>query len=229
MLNPINIAGPDQRRKQLMQKLTQQAGQHGAVPMPPGAHGSAAALGAGTGFRSPGLRSNGGVQSTHGNNVLASILARLGVGGRAQDNEMSNGVGAPIGPYGPHYIPPPPANPGNPIPAGGQGGGGLLGGAASNGLTPPGAGVAGINAGTISFDPYAQPSGTGAGAANPNLSDPYAQPSGAGAGVGAVNAAGGRVPLGGGLYYDPSTGTVVNLGSGMGAASLLGGVGHSAI
>lgn len=218
MLSPINIAGPDQRRKQLVQKLSQQSQQHGSVPMPPGQHGSASALGAGVNFKSPGMRALPGVQNTNGNNVLASILARLGIGGRAQDNEMSNGIGSPISPYGPHYIPPSAATAGSPIPAGGGPGQ----------ISPPPPGPIGSTwAQTIS-----------GGQTNSSLPadqqlsgvDPGANVIGGPNQVAAPNAFGNPnspVPLGGGLYYDPSSGQIMNFGPNAGAAALLGGVGHA--
>lgn len=219
MLSPINIAGPDQRRKQLMQKLSQQTQQHGSVPMPPGQHGSAAALGAGVNFKSPGMRALPGVQNTNGSNVLASILARLGIGGRAQDNEMSSGLGSPISPYGPHYIPPPAASAGSPIPAGGG---------TPPPLPPPGQALPdpGFQGGGNPALQVGNPDYLGGG--NP-AQHGAPNPGFLGGGNPALGqGGGGPVPLGGGLYFDPNSGQIINLGGGgAGSAALLGGVGHA--
>lgn len=208
MFSPMNVAGPDSRRKQLVAKLSQQAQQHGAanagVPMPPGAaHGGsgAAALGVGRSFGAPQMRGLPSPQSSQAPNILASLLARLGVGGRPQENEVSGGPGSPISPYGSHYQPFAPAGPGSPIPAGGAQV--SLPGSPQTAptFTAEGPGAVPESAGQI-----AGPSGA------PNAStivDP-----------GFFTQSNGPVPLGGGLFYDPSTGQVINLTNATGAGSL---------
>lgn len=216
MLNPINVAGPDDRRKQLMAKLGQQAQQngaaHAAIPMPLGARaGTAAALGTGTGFRAPGMHALPNPQSTQSPNILANILARLGVGGRPQDNEVSHGLGSPISPYGPNYIPAPAPDTGSPIPAGGAAAG-------------AGAGMVGLNGQPITHVPVAQATAPGP---TPTNTGAVQGPSNTIVDTGFYTQGSPPVSLGGGLYYDPSSGQILNLGGPAAGASALPTAGRS--
>jgi hypothetical protein len=94
MFSPVNVAGPDQRRKQLMAKLGQQ--QQGNL-----AGRSSAAQSVGQAFHPGIVHALVKAASTQGTNVLPSVLARLGIYGHNNPDEVSQGFGAPISSYTP--------------------------------------------------------------------------------------------------------------------------------
>lgn len=94
VFTPLDVRGPDQRRKQLMQKLMMQGQGQGRVPIPPKA--GSFLSGAGRAFGSIGGRQAPRVNLTHGTNILPSILSKLGVTGTPHPEEVSPGEGIPI-------------------------------------------------------------------------------------------------------------------------------------
>jgi hypothetical protein len=126
VFSPLDPRGPDQRRKQLVAKLAQQAGAaHAAsarTPMPGRLAGPL--MSEGRAFRGAGdVRLGGKANVTQAPNILQSVLARLGVVGKSHAEEMSAGHGLPIAPPVPQTgMPIPPAGaaiptPGGPAPA----------------------------------------------------------------------------------------------------------------
>lgn len=84
----------DARRKQLLAKLMQQRGAGGTAPVP---HAAGGVLGAvGRGFRNSDSRHTGSLNQTQHDNVLPSVLARLGISGHGGQNEVSPSDGVPI-------------------------------------------------------------------------------------------------------------------------------------
>jgi len=205
----IDVRIPDARRRKLMEKLSG-AGRGGGVPMP-GVQ-SGALGGGGRSFRSASaFRGAPGSQKTHGSNVLASVLARLGIGGPSGGvGEVSPGRGMAIE-HIERFLPPnPPVGGANPIPTFGAGGISAPGIPPMNPvgetLASPGMGAA---AGPI--NPTAAPVGGGGYAPSPlGLPDPSQITSGAPTGI---------VPLGNGLYYDPELDTVMGPGSSAGGSA----------
>jgi hypothetical protein len=159
---PMDPRGPDQRRKQLMAKLAQGRGR--GVPMP--AQAGHASMGTGAPFRGAG---NFRPPSTHGSNVMQSILQRLGVGGAPGQGEFSPGPGQAIGLGGgagdPYSQAPTPITGGTPIPGG-------------------------------EYTP-SPPPGSELPSPDPRTFSPSPAPDD------------GYIPLGNGLFYDPSTDRVV--------------------
>lgn len=112
VFSPIDVQAPDQRRKQLLQRLFQQAQQSRAAS-------GAMASTSGPNFRSA-LNTRPGVFSmTQPGNIMADVLARLGVVGHDFQGDVSPGKGHAIGPE--HGTPGPvsPVGPPIPVPGGG--------------------------------------------------------------------------------------------------------------
>lgn len=191
MFAPVNTAAPDDRRKQLMQKLSQQGqtnlGQRSSI-----------ASSVGSSFRQAMPHGLVRAQGTQGTNVLPSVLARLGIIGNPKADEVSPGVGLPIG--SPHGTPPPPIASGNPIPVMGVGVGGVP--------QTPGTAASPSSGASLTGDSFpGQPTqpNVGVGASLPGLS------SSGGFSVSPFGPLGGNyggIPLGGGHFFDPRTGQV---------------------
>lgn len=177
---PMDPRGPDQRRKQLMAKLAQQ--HRGAAPMPTAAGGMS--------FRGT---SNFRPPATHGGNVVASILQRLGVGGGPGQGEFSPGEGMPIGHTGagdPFSRTPTPITGGTPIPHGDP-----------PPVPPPG----------VTPTPAAPPLGDSPYPPTPTPSP--VPPAGMTGSDATTEQTPGLIPLGNGLFYDPSTDRVTGGGA----------------
>jgi hypothetical protein len=177
--------GPDQRRKQLVQRLAQQyavSTRHASrVPMPAriGAQMSEGRL-----FRGASTSRAGGKASiTQAPNILQSVLARLGVVGKSHAEEMSGGPGLPISPSVPEA--------GMPIPPQGSA------------IPTP---VQGIDPTTGAIDPS---SPYASGSVAPPGYQPYEDPTHVMVDPSSLDGSSGPVPLGNGLYYDPSTGMIL--------------------
>lgn len=193
-----NTQLPEARRKRLIAKLSGQMGGRG-VPLPGAVGGEGRPFRSVGGFRPP------RPHVTQGSHVLASVLAKLGIGGAGSFDEVSPGAGMAIGA---------PARPGmisdsfggSPIP--------VPGGAP---VPPP---------------PPLSPIPSAAPAAGPLGGAPTATPTGQGGmisptgpvgpiGMSAEGVLGGSpslVPLGNGLFYDPANDQVV--GSSFGGAGI---------
>jgi hypothetical protein len=205
---PLDVRSPDQRRKQLLMRLAQ-GGRAGLV-----AEGSPSR-------RAAAFRGIPRPQSTHAPNILASILAKLGVSGGPQAGEFSPGPGMAINPHIHPGGPPPEVGGGGlggiPIPTHGAdpSGGDRLG---SEPPLPGGVSGGGIPsaAGGYGLPPAPDTRGTD-GAAGPSGPVPYDTRGTAGAAGPGGPAAGGLIPLGNGLYYDPVTDRVVGGGAGAGS------------
>jgi hypothetical protein len=188
---PLDPRGPDQRRKQLVAKLAQQASatQNAAARIPvPGRLGSM--MSEGRAFRGAGAARLGGrADVTQAPNILQSVLARLGVLGHSHSEEMSAGRGLPIAPPAPSA--------GMPIPSGSP-------------IHVPG------NPGTpVSPSPNHQPvqpsfDATAPGQSVPAGTNAISTPGGSGVvDPGFLTGSAGPVPLGNGLYYDPASGMIL--------------------
>jgi hypothetical protein len=195
LFDPTDVRGPDQRRKQLMQKLAQQGRR--AVPLPVRAGNAAGGPGIGRMFQGA---NSARPQSIHPGNVLSGVMQRLGIGGGPQMGEYGGGVGSPIGnpgqgygdPFsrapqaitGGHAIAPfsPDASWAGPAPDAGSFGGGF------QPPVPPGYGA----------DAELAPHPDGTVGNLPSLVSSGASPGG------------GLVPLGNGMFYDPASDQVVN-------------------
>jgi len=149
---------------------------------------------------------------THAPNVLASLMARLGVGGQGlgQASEMSAGPGMAI-PGRPHNAGVgtpdaswvgPPRDAGAPMPAFGTTAPAQVAGAPPLPPAPTGPGTGALDY----LDPNRAPAPTGPGTGALGSIDPNrtAAPSGPAGGGGY-----GLVPLGNGMFYDPSSNQVV--------------------
>jgi hypothetical protein len=204
---PFDPRGPDQRRKQLIAKLAGQAGaaqQAGSrTPMP--GHFGGATLAEGRSFRgASSSRIGGQAHVTQQPNILASVLARLGVSGRSHSEEMSPGRGLPIAP--------PVPNVGLPIPAQGAA-------IPTPAQIPAVSPVGGVPVASASTDPTQSPPLTAATATNPdavatNVSDSglLTHSDGQGGSYGPILEHGAGttvVDLGNGMYYDPVSGQVI--------------------
>ena len=199
LFDPTDVRKPDQRRKQLMQKLAQQGRR--AVPLPGRAGYAAGGSGVGRLFQGAAQARS---QQVHPGNVMSSIMSRLGVGGGPQLGEFSPGVGRPIGNPGQGY--------GDPFSRAPQ---------AITGGTP----IAPNDANIIPPHPAPPVSGgvsiqppVGGGYPEGPLAAPPINPNGYGDMVspgtvgqfGGPVSQGGLVPLGNGMYYDPASDQVVN-------------------
>jgi hypothetical protein len=209
VFQPVDVRAPNNRRKQLIQKLMQQ--QQAQAPARSALMSVSNRLG----------RSPGGRATTLGhNNVLASVLSRLGVQG---PEEVAPGASHAVGAYDPyssgHYVSPQEVTPGSgnpipaPVPAGGSGGGGptnlldAFAPTAPSSVTPNPAIYSDFNQ-TSSMTP------------NPAIYSAFNQPAPTQSLVSALetsqpgifnptpDTAPGLVPLGNGMYYDPVTDAV---------------------
>lgn len=107
IFTPVDVRGPDARRKQLLQKLMGQAqearGAASGVPMP--THMGSVLGASGRTFKNAtDFRGVPKVNVTQGANIIPSILARLGAAGTSYPAEQSPGPGRSIGsptPVGP--------------------------------------------------------------------------------------------------------------------------------
>jgi hypothetical protein len=192
LFDPTDVRGPDQRRKQLMQKLAQQGKR--AVPLPARAGGGANASWAGPAPDRPFFgAASSRPQMVHPGNIVSSIAQRLGVGGGPQMGEYGGGVGAPIGNPGQGY--------GDPFSRAPQA---ITGGSPIAPFDPNGPGEPPYPGAPQHFVP--PPSGS-PGA--PWHFDPSPGPLPAPVSGGA-SPGGGLVPLGNGMFYDPASDQVVN-------------------
>lgn len=195
---PMDPRGPDQRRKQLVAKLAQQAAAtHGAmarVPMP-GVAGPS---------MSEGRAFGGRTQTTQAPNILQSVLARLGVVGKSHAEEVSAGHGLPIAPPA-HGVNLPNQPMGSAIPTPAQ----AVGPGVPAQAGPTIAETPRTAPGAAEYNGYDAPLSGGAPALDP--------------GFGITDS--GPVPLGNGLFYDPATGTILGQQAGAlgGAARSLSG------
>jgi hypothetical protein len=192
IFQPVDVRGPDRRRKMLLNHIMQRG--HGPAIFKPGPIGAV-----GRSFRGSSALPHG--HFTQGGNILSSILNQLGVGGQDQGglgNEHSPGAGIPVplthpnsgfGPdrgaaFGGPPIPTPPPLDVPPPSLGPINGPSLGNGPSMPGNIPPDSGGVGSNI---------LPTYGGDNAINTITSGP------------APN----LVPLGNGLYYDPTLNQVV--------------------
>lgn len=172
------------RRKQLLQKLMQQAQATKGVAMPGGPR-TALGMSEGRSFRNAtDLRHGGALPITQGSNILPNVLAKLGIVGRTLASEVSPGQGMAIDVPHPEHVARGldvnPGPPGPPVPTGPPAG------------TPPGP----VNS------PVAPPPATDM------TPTPDFDPSGGG------NVGTHLIPLGNGQYYDPIADTVRGIAHG---------------
>jgi hypothetical protein len=219
MFAPINVAGPDQRRKALMAKLGQQQQTNMGGSR-------SAAQSVGQAFHPAVMHALVRASSTQGTNVLPSVLARLGILGHQNAEEVSQGFGAPISSYHPGVGVQTDQNaPGIPVAGSadpGQAAAALAGPATTTdqqGNTVYAAGQA-IPASTGSTNPV-----LAAQMADPtsayNAAAAASTPAGNGVLDGGMTQRGGLVPLGGGHFFDPATGQIA-FNPSVGAAGLPG-------
>lgn len=179
IFTPVDVRGPDARRKQLLQKLMGQAqsaqGAATQTPMPVGMR--AIATGEGRSFRNAtDFHGVPKINVTQGTNIIPSILARLGAVGTSHPAEYSPGPGRSIG--SPQIAAPGPPQAENPqMP------------------TPPNPGVNPPHGGPPIF-------GNTLGDEQPGGQTPFA-PTPAPPGDTFNSPVNDRIPLGGGLFYDP--------------------------
>lgn len=194
IFTPMDPRGPDQRRKQLIAKLAQQAGANSGaaarVPMP-GRLGPMASEG--RAFRGASdTRLGGNANITQSPNILQSVLAKLGVLGHSHAEEVSQGRGLPITPPAPSQGLPIPSGAPIPTPGGPAGG-----------TTP----MTGLNGVPVTASPDFQ--ATTAGQQVPDSAGQIVGPQHTIVDPGFFMAGEGPVPLGNGLFYDPATGTIL--------------------
>lgn len=183
MFAPINVAGPDQRRKQLAAKLGQQQQANASSNA-----GLAASVG--QAFHPAVVHALAKTVATQSTNVLPSVLARLGITGNPNANEVSQGFGAPIAGYRPSaasIAPPGPVSPGIPVASAVAPGPAPLTGADTS--------FAGV---PVNNTPIQNQQGAFVApnqSMNPSADSGPSQPS--------------LVDLGGGHFFDPSSGQIV--------------------
>ena len=198
LFDPMDVRGPDARRKQLMHKLAQQGRR--AVPLPARAGNAAGGPGIGRMFSGA---ASARPQSVHPGNIVSSIAQRLGVGGGPQMGEYGGGVGSPIQGYGDPFSRAPQAiSGGTPIAPNASWAGPAPDALPGGGFQPPVPGGGGISPGMAPNGSY---SGVAPGVANPQQAVNFAAE-----GSAAVGNTSGLVPLGNGMYYDPASDQVVN-------------------
>lgn len=187
---PMDVRGPDQRRKQLASQVAQ-ASIRPPRPLPParGALGSALGMG-GSAFGQMAHRM-APLAVTQPDNIMESILARLGITGRSGNaGEVSPGHGLAI-PFTHPGVPNPGPPQGQPIPVQGM----------------PASPAAGIVTGAAMPTPQAAAPQAGAlgpvGHAIQSADMSIAANGGNLLGGGIGNLLGSGIPLGNGLIYDP--------------------------
>lgn len=209
---PFDPRGPDQRRKQLIAKLAGQAGaaQQAVSRTPMPGHLGATTLAEGRSFRGASASRIGGqAHVTQSPNILASVLARLGVSGKSHSEEMSAGKGLPITPPAPSSVLPDQQT-GSAIPTPAMSGPSAAA-STTSGTVPVQLASSGLPAeqAQIVTGPGELPSGPGdiyttVDASGNPTTKPLVDP-----GFLMGGGANEPVPLGNGLYYDPSTGMVL--------------------
>jgi hypothetical protein len=198
MYSPVNVTGPDQRRKQLMAKLGQQAQGNMASQQ-----GVAASVG--TGLKAA-MHAMPRAQSTQSTNILPSVLARLGILGNPKADEVSQGFGAPID--SPHGTPLLSSGSGTPIPTAGASP--QLPAAPQHFTAAEGSAMTGPAIGQPGGPAYGSSIDSGIPGAPPLVFNAPSDPSVANDdGFNMQYGGGGAIPLGGGHFFDPVSGQVV--------------------